>query len=115
MFSGVRTVFNSSSSVWHQLWTSILGVLIGFATFSVLYLIVLYVRGKPMPVILSSSFLMYKLCSFKWYRKWYGGRWEEWIVDDYFQTLWFPTADGNTERPPGAHGTPNVENYRKRK
>lgn len=115
MFSSVRSLFNPTSPLWHQLLTAVAGTLLGLLTFIVSYLVIMYIAGRPMPRFLARPEVLYKLCAFRWYRKWYGGRWEEWIVDDYFQTLWLPSHTGNRERPPGAHGSPNVETYKWRR
>ena len=59
------------------------------------------------------------LCHFKWYRSWYGGVWEHWIVDTatLHGTWWFD-LDKTTEENQGIRpsmvckGTPIVEDYR---
>jgi hypothetical protein len=55
------------------------------------------------------------LSSFRWYRIWYGGRWEYWRVEDGLVSfVWFAVSNGEcwpTHRPLASSGTPVVENW----
>lgn len=51
------------------------------------------------------------LADFRWYRKWRGGRWERWWIDDVHCFAWFQN-DGPERPHPLCRGTPVVEDYR---
>lgn len=51
---------------------------------------------------------------FKWYRWWYGGRWECWYVDPCKSMIWHDIKkdeQGYQNRPPCCFGTPISEEY----
>jgi len=51
---------------------------------------------------------------FKWYRKWYGGRWELHYIDVCHAYLWLEMAADKKwpeYRPPCSFGTPLIEDY----
>ena len=65
-------------------------------------------RSKTMRVLLSEC---------KWYRRWYGGVWEQWYVDSPVnRTVWHnvvaPTAETGVRPAVICRGTPTVEDYR---
>ena len=89
-----------------------------FITYNVGYLVYLYKHGYAMPAWLRRDWFMFKLCMHRWYRKWYGGRWEEWFVGDFFTPMWFhvkPYKHWPKHTPAlGVHGSPTVEVYKER-
>jgi hypothetical protein len=59
--------------------------------------------------------LLGNFCNQRWYRRWQGGHWEQWIIDaPVADTLWLDylacTRDTGG-RPPGGRGTPTCETW----
>lgn len=64
--------------------------------------------------LLRSFWPKYWLCDFQWYRRWYGGRWENWYIEICASFMWLD-VDRNRcwpeYRQPCARGTPLIEDY----
>ena len=61
-------------------------------------------------------FFQVRLSRFKWYRRWYGGRWERHWIDICRCFIWLPmSSDPARQWPaysqPCSVGTPIVEDY----
>ena len=59
-------------------------------------------------------FFRLRLAQFKWYRKWYGGRWERHFIDICACHIWLdmpPYRKWPEWRQPCSVGTPIIEDY----
>lgn len=57
---------------------------------------------------------MHLLCQFRWYRRWYGGRWEYHYIEICHSDMWLdmtPPRCWPVWRQPCSFGTPTVEDY----
>lgn len=73
--------------------------------------VALFIGKKPMPFWLR-VFFKFPLSKFQWYRKWYGGRWELWYIDECMADIWFHEKSlYNGQRPMSSRGTPVIEDY----
>lgn len=65
--------------------------------------------------LLRMKFLKYQLSRFEWYRKWYGGRWENHYIDICHSDIWFDIDDPSKMWPkykkPCSKGTPKIEDW----
>lgn len=54
------------------------------------------------------------LCDYRWYRRWFGGRWECHWIDIAHSFIWLdmrPDRKWPEYRQPCSHGTPIIEDY----
>lgn len=49
--------------------------------------------------------------SWRWFRRWVGGRWEFWLVGSVAGAIWHHSARPERHRPGDCFGTPVVEEY----
>lgn len=66
--------------------------------------------------LLKTFWFKYWLCRYKWYRKWYGGRWEYHWIDICYSSMWLemrndPKYQWPAYRQPCSFGTPIVEDW----
>ena len=51
---------------------------------------------------------------YRWYRRWYGGRWELWWVQSFWSDFWHDVSVDKCHpeyRPRDCFGTPTIEDY----
>ncbi len=87
--------------------TFVVGLVISF---EILYTLILFCMKKPMPFWLRWFFFDRLLCKFQWYRKWYGGLWINWYIEECYGDIWFNNI-GIADRPMSSRGTPIIEDY----
>jgi hypothetical protein len=64
--------------------------------------------------IFRASFFKCRLSQFRWYRAWYGGRWERHFIDVCLAFIWLdmrPDRCWPNYRQPCSMGRPTVEDY----
>lgn len=64
--------------------------------------------------ILRSPWIKAFLCDYRWYRRWFGGRWECHWIDITCSFIWLdmrPDCKWPEYRQPCSHGTPTIEDY----
>lgn len=67
-----------------------------------------------MSAIFRMFWFKYHLCRFRWYRRWYGGRWEYHWIDICGCAMWLdmrPDKCWPDYRQPCSFGTPVIEEY----
>jgi hypothetical protein len=76
--------------------------------------VILYCMNMSMPTWMRLSLVRVPLSRFKWYRKWYGGRWEYWFIEMCMSAMWLEmkrTHCWPEFGPCSGRGTPTIEDY----
>lgn len=58
-----------------------------------------------------ADFLIPFLSGFRWFRRWCGGHWERWYLDNFHADVWFRKPCGGERPHPLARGTPTCEDW----
>ena len=74
---------------------------------------------KALRQVFSAFFFQHLLCRFRWYRRWYGGRWERHWIDICCEDIWLPMSNDPARqwrqwpayRQPCSLGEPLIEDY----
>jgi hypothetical protein len=92
-----------------------LALVVGFIVgLEILIAAVLYCTGREMPMWMRLSSVRVSLSRFKWYRRWYGGRWEYWFIEMCLSSMWLNMSRDYCwpeHGPCSGRGTPVIEDY----
>lgn len=64
--------------------------------------------------IFRNWFFRYLLSNYRWYRRWYGGRWERHYIELCHSLIWLDMQPGRKWPnwiPHSSRGTPTIEDY----
>ena len=93
-----------------------LALVLGFIAFMEIGIaIVLYCLNMSMPVWMRLPSIRQHFGRFKWYRKWYGGRWEFWYIEMCCADMWLHMPHKRFQYPHhyphSGRGTPIIEEH----